>query len=85
MLMRLQANPTPSSAGWAALDTNAGVNTSVDEEEREVARPLSPSGNEVEGDGWLEVGKKNKVTVTRTVRLFCFFFLRVTHTDIFGV
>lgn len=46
-----------------------------EEEMREVHRPLSPMGGQgpvngtAEGDdGWLEVGKKNKVIATRTTK-----------------
>lgn len=34
-------------------------------DEREVSRPVSPGA--AGGDGWLEVGKKQKVNVVRTV------------------
>lgn len=37
-----------------------------EEEAREVLRPLT--GDMEEADGWLEVGKKNKVTATRTTK-----------------
>lgn len=72
-LSRLQANPPPSSAEWAA----AGSSTSMAHkggEEREVERPLSP-GDVDNNDGWLEVGKKNKVTQTRIVcpLVWCYF------------
>lgn len=64
-LSRLQANPPPSSAEWAAANSapSPGRKTS---EEREVERPLSP-GDVDNNDGWLEVGRKNKVMQTRTV------------------
>ena len=32
------------------------------------------SHEDADGDGWLEVGKRNRTVVTRTVCLFCFFF-----------
>ena len=71
VLNRLQANPTPASAAWASSNTvSAKIASSVSRsDEREVERPVSPTGEE-DGDGWLEVGKKNKITLTRAVRTF---------------
>ncbi|KAF8321168.1 cysteine proteinase [Clavulina sp. PMI_390] len=65
ILTRLQANPPPASATWAA---NAGASAlaPAGDDAREVERPLSPS--ETEGNGWLEVGKKNKVSQTRVTK-----------------
>lgn len=39
-------------------------------EEREVTRPVSPSAGR--DDGWLEVGKNQKLNVVRTVRCSTF-------------
>ena len=65
MLSQLEANPPPASLAWAA--TNGHAKAPSLGGEREVERPVSPTGGEDNADGWLEVGKKNKVTVTRTV------------------
>jgi ubiquitin carboxyl-terminal hydrolase 10 len=65
-LSKLEANPPPSSAAWAASSASGNRANGQDGEAREVERPLSPSGDD-SNDGWLEVGKKNKVTQTRTV------------------
>lgn len=63
MLSRVQANPTPAGAAW---ENDANGKPVQGENTREVQRPVSPGGQEDES-GWLEVGKKNKATVTRTV------------------
>lgn len=54
---------TPSAAQLPsqAAATTAASSTAGDE--REVSRPVSPSAG---GDGWLEVGKKQKVNIVRT-------------------
>lgn len=62
MLSRVQANPTPAGATW---ENDANEKSTQGENTREVQRPVSP-GQEDES-GWLEVGKKNKAAVTRTV------------------
>ena len=68
---------TKSKRGKANGEKANGVNGKEVDEAREVQRPLSPGRNEggysfgmSNGDndnGWLEVGKKNKTSVTRTV------------------
>ncbi|KAG8912936.1 hypothetical protein FRC01_004822 [Tulasnella sp. 417] len=78
---RLEANPTPALAlpspktPRRAQRAQNGKPEGEDEEAREVQRPLSPGGSSAlnggsgEGeDGWLEVGKKNKVVATRTTK-----------------
>ncbi|KAG8882910.1 dolichyl-P-Man:Man(5)GlcNAc(2)-PP-dolichol alpha-1,3-mannosyltransferase [Tulasnella sp. 331] len=77
---RLQSNPTPafssptshppqSRRGHRVGSQSSISVASVDDEEveaREVHRPMT--GDMVEDDGWLEVGKKNKVSATRTTK-----------------
>ncbi|QRV74931.1 ubiquitin carboxyl-terminal hydrolase [Ceratobasidium sp. AG-Ba] len=63
ILSRVQANPTPAGAAW----TNGSADKSAQgDNAREVQRPVSPGAEDE--NGWLEVGKKNKATVTRTTR-----------------
>ncbi|KAG9099087.1 hypothetical protein FS749_002158 [Ceratobasidium sp. UAMH 11750] len=64
ILSRVQADPTPAGAAWA--NGSAGKSVQGDNA-REVQRPVSPGGME-DDSGWLEVGKKNKATLTRTTR-----------------
>ncbi|KAG9124066.1 hypothetical protein FRC07_012977, partial [Ceratobasidium sp. 392] len=64
ILSRVQADPTPAGAAWA----NGTASKSIEgDNTREVQRPVSPGGME-DDSGWLEVGKKNKATLTRTTR-----------------
>ncbi|KAG9040244.1 hypothetical protein FRB95_000173 [Tulasnella sp. JGI-2019a] len=77
---RLQSNPTPAfsapnsyshknrrSRRVGSQASNSVASLDDDEEEaREVHRPLT--GDMAEDDGWLEVGKKNKITATRTTK-----------------
>jgi hypothetical protein len=72
ILSRVQTDPTPAGAAWE--DGTAGKPTPGDST-REVQRPVSP-GRMEDDNGWLEVGKKNKATLTRTV---C--FLSTLSTD----
>lgn len=78
---RLEANPTPALASPSPKTPRRGQRAqngkpaAEEEEAREVQRPLSPGGSTAlngtagEGeDGWLEVGKKNKVISTRTTQ-----------------
>ncbi|KAF8337564.1 uncharacterized protein EI90DRAFT_2665317 [Cantharellus anzutake] len=60
-LTRLQAT---SSIGWA---TSTASHVPASMNEREVHRPVSPV-NDDDNDGWMEVGKRNKVTQTRTTK-----------------
>ncbi|KAG8764572.1 hypothetical protein FRC12_008018 [Ceratobasidium sp. 428] len=64
ILSRVQADPTPAGAAWANGPTSKSAQA---DNAREVQRPVSPGGME-DDSGWLEVGKKNKATLTRTTR-----------------
>lgn len=73
-MLYLASKHDSRTTGGAQLNeaTKATVNGTHEEEEvvdeeREVARPISPSAQKE--DGWLEVGKKQKVNVVRQVRL----------------
>ncbi|KAG9016020.1 hypothetical protein FRB90_003812 [Tulasnella sp. 427] len=79
---RLEANPTPALSLPSPKTPRRGQRAQNgrptgddDEDAREVQRPLSPGGSTALNggsaageDGWLEVGKKNKVIATRTTK-----------------
>lgn len=61
MQSRYESRHTGGGYGRVSAKADAAQNG----EEREVSRPVSPGA--AGGDGWLEVGKKQKVNVVRTV------------------
>lgn len=75
MTERLEANPTPAYSPPRKVPRKPRQSDADEDEAVEVQRPLSPGGGvgilngTGEGeDGWMEVGKKNKVIATRTTK-----------------
>lgn len=66
MLYLLSRFETRMARGPSQGPAKSGINgAGGDEDEREVSRPVSPSAGQ--DDGWLEVGRKQKINVVRTV------------------